>query len=70
LNSKLTRVKVIKSAIVDVQGAAGTIVDDMLTIATGEGAISLTHVQREGKSMMDAETFIRGTGSLKSKVLT
>lgn len=70
LNGKPTRVKVIKSALVDGQGAAGTIIDDELTVATGQGAIAITHVQREGKSMMDAETFIRGTGSLKSYVLT
>ncbi|MCZ4271708.1 methionyl-tRNA formyltransferase [Maritalea porphyrae] len=70
LNGKPTRIKVIKSSLAQGQGAAGTVVDDMLTIATGEGAIALTHVQREGKSVMDAQTFIRGTGSLKGKVLS
>jgi len=69
LNGKPTRVKVIKSSLDDRNGAAGTVLDDGLTIAAGEGAIALTHVQREGKSVMDAETFIRGTGSLKGKVL-
>lgn len=69
LNGKQTRVKVIKSSLDDRSGAAGTVLDDGLTIAAGEGAIALTHVQREGKSVMDAETFIRGTGSLKGKVL-
>ena len=70
LNGKQTRVKVIKSSLDDRNGAAGTVLDDGLTIAAGEGAIALTHVQREGKSVMDAETFIRGTGSLKGKVLS
>lgn len=69
LNGKQTRVKVIKSALAAGQGVLGTVIDDQLTIATGAGAIALTHVQREGKSMMDADTFIRGVGSLKSKVL-
>lgn len=69
LNGKQTRVKVIKSALAAGQGVPGTVIDDQLTIATGAGAIALTHVQREGKSMMDADTFIRGVGSLKSKVL-
>ncbi len=69
LNGKPTRVKAIKSSLTDGTGAPGTILDDGLTIATGDGALSLTRVQREGKSVMDVETFIRGTGSLKGTVL-
>ncbi|GLQ17469.1 methionyl-tRNA formyltransferase [Maritalea porphyrae] len=70
LNGKPTRVKAIKSALAEGTGAAGTILDAGLTVATGHGAIALTHVQREGKSVMDAETFVRGTGSLEGKVLS
>jgi methionyl-tRNA formyltransferase len=70
LGGKATRVKVIKSALADGNGQPGEVLDDGLRIATGEGALSLTYVQREGKSMMDAETFLRGTGSLKGKVLS
>jgi len=69
LNGKPTRVKVIKAKLADGSGVAGEVIDDLLTVATGDGAIALTHVQRAGKSMMDAETLVRGTGSLKSKVL-
>ena len=69
LNGKPTRVKAIKSSLTDGNGAPGTILNDGLTIATGDGAVSLTRVQREGKSVMDVETFIRGTGSLKGTVL-
>ena len=69
LNGKPTRVKAIKSSLTDGTGTPGTILDDGLTIATGDGALSLTRVQREGKSVMDVETFIRGTGSLKGTVL-
>lgn len=70
LGGKPTRVKVIKSALADGNGEPGEVLDDGLTIATGDGALALTYVQREGKSMMDAETFLRGTGSLKGKVLS
>ena len=42
--------------------------DDRLTIACGTGAVRLTQVQREGKSAMDAEAFLRGTGSLAGVV--
>ena len=69
LNGKPTRVKAIKSSLTDGTGTPGTILDDGLTIATGDGALSLTRVQREGKSVMDVGTFIRGTGSLKGTVL-
>jgi methionyl-tRNA formyltransferase len=37
---------------------------DDLTIACGSGAVRLLQVQREGKSAMDAATFLRGAGSL------
>lgn len=40
-------------------GAPGTVLAG-LTIACGEGALSLTRLQREGKGAMDAETFLNG----------
>ena len=40
--------------------AAGTIIDDRLTIACGKGAIRALKVQREGKGVMDSETLLRG----------
>ena len=43
------------------KGAPGTVLDDHLTIACGDGAVRLTQVQREGKKPMSAEEFLRGT---------
>ncbi len=40
--------------------APGTVLDDRLTVACGEGALRLTRVQRAGKAVMDAETLLRG----------
>jgi methionyl-tRNA formyltransferase len=40
--------------------APGEALDDRLLIACGEGAVRLTKVQREGKSAMAAEEFLRG----------
>jgi methionyl-tRNA formyltransferase len=39
---------------------AGTFIDDTLTIACGQGAIRCLELQREGKGVMDAATFLRG----------
>ena len=39
----------------------GTFLDDALLIATGDGALRLTRLQRPGKSAMNAEDFLRGT---------
>jgi methionyl-tRNA formyltransferase len=41
-------------------GAPGTLLDDGLLVAGGEGAVRLLKVQREGKGPQDAETFLRG----------
>ena len=39
---------------------SGTIIDDMLTIACSEDAISPKIIQRQGKKPMDVESFLRG----------
>jgi methionyl-tRNA formyltransferase len=43
------------------KAAPGTVLDDHLTIACGEGAVRLVQVQRAGKQPMQAEEFLRGT---------
>jgi methionyl-tRNA formyltransferase len=48
------RVKILKAQAVDHAG------DDALTFACGSGAIKFLSLQREGKGMMDAATFLRG----------
>jgi methionyl-tRNA formyltransferase len=42
-------------------GAAGTVLDDKLTIACSASAVRLVQVQRAGKQPMSAEDFLRGT---------
>ncbi len=54
------RIKVLTCETVEASGQAGTFVDDRLTIACGSGALRLLTLQREGKSVMDADTFTRG----------
>ncbi|MDZ4370138.1 MAG: methionyl-tRNA formyltransferase, partial [Phenylobacterium sp.] len=41
-------------------GPPGETLDDRLLVATGQGAVRLLRVQREGKGPQDAEAFLRG----------
>ena len=41
-------------------GAPGTVLDERLTVACGEGAVRLLRVQRAGRGAMEAEAFLRG----------
>jgi methionyl-tRNA formyltransferase len=55
------RVKALRSTKGFGSGAAGTVLDNKLTIACGAGAVRLTRVQRAGKQPMSADEFLRGT---------
>ncbi|MFK4810751.1 methionyl-tRNA formyltransferase [Devosia sp. ZW T5_3] len=63
LGGKPVRVKVLRSSLAEGSGAPGTVLGD-LTIACGNRAVRLVQVQREGKSAMDAATFLRGVGTM------
>lgn len=67
LGGKPVRVKALRSSLAEGSGMPGALLRD-LTIACGNGAVRLTQVQREGKSAMDAATFLRGAGPLPSVV--
>jgi methionyl-tRNA formyltransferase len=54
------RVKLLQSGIADGAGPPGTMLDDRLTVACGEGAVRLLKLQRAGKGVMDARDFLRG----------
>ena len=55
------RIKALRSTRGTGKGAPGTVLDDHLTVACGEGAVQLVQVQRAGKQPMKAEEFLRGT---------
>jgi methionyl-tRNA formyltransferase len=46
------------------------VLNDQLTIACGDGAVRLLHVQKAGKQPMNAEDFLRGNPVAKGKILT
>lgn len=54
------RFRVLKAGVVEAEGTAGTVLDDALTIATGEGALRPLIVQRGGKPAMDTAALLRG----------
>jgi methionyl-tRNA formyltransferase len=58
---KPVRVKVLRSTRAEGNGKPGTVLDDLLTVACGEGAVRLLEVQRAGAKAMSAEEFLRGT---------
>ncbi len=58
---KPERVKVLNSERVAGEGPAGTVIDDSLTIACGEGAVRPTRLQRAGGKALDLADFLRGT---------
>jgi methionyl-tRNA formyltransferase len=60
LNGKPERIRALRSSLVEISGTAGTVLDEHLTVACGEGAVRLTQVQRAGKKPMSAEDFLRG----------
>jgi len=54
------RIKVLNSVVSDKNGAAGTVLDDGLCIACGDGSVQLLRLQRAGKGAMELDVFLRG----------
>ena len=55
------RVKVLRCELAKGSGAPGSVLDEQLTIACGDGAIRIVELQRAGKAPMKAAEFLRGT---------
>ena len=55
------RIKVLRTTRGVGAGTPGTILDDKLTVACGEGAVQILELQRAGKQAMKAEAFLRGS---------
>jgi methionyl-tRNA formyltransferase len=54
------RVKVLRTTLAAGTGAPGTLIDNDLTVACGEGAVRLVEVQRAGAKAMKAIDFLNG----------
>jgi len=55
------RVKVLRSTRGEGRGTPGTVLDDNLTAACGDGAVRIVELQKAGGRPMKAEEFLRGT---------
>ena len=54
------RCKVLAAEVVAGGGAPGAVLDDVLTVAGGDGALRLVRLQRAGRPAMDAADLLRG----------
>ena len=54
------RVKVLRTTKAEGEGPPGTVLDDELTVACGEGALRILELQRAGRQAMKAHEFLRG----------
>jgi methionyl-tRNA formyltransferase len=57
----LVRVKVLRTTKGAGTGAPGTVLDDRLTVACGDGSVRILQLQRAGGKAMTADEFLRGT---------
>ncbi|KAF0117403.1 MAG: methionyl-tRNA formyltransferase [Rhodospirillaceae bacterium] len=59
-----TRLRILMAEVVAGDGAGGvppgTVMDDSLMVACGMGALRLTQIQRPGRAVLPAESFLRG----------
>jgi methionyl-tRNA formyltransferase len=55
------RIKVLRTTRGEGGGAPGTVLDDHLTVACGDGAVRILELQRAGRQAMKADEFLRGT---------
>jgi methionyl-tRNA formyltransferase len=60
IDGKPTRLKVLRTTLAAGSAPPGTLVDDVLTVACGEGAVRILELQRAGRQAMKAEDFLRG----------
>lgn len=59
-DNKTERIKALRSTLADGSGAPGEVLDDVLTIACGSGAVQLIVVQRAGKKPAPVSEFLKG----------
>jgi methionyl-tRNA formyltransferase len=64
------RIRALAGAVVGGHGKPGTVLDDELTVACGEGALRLVTAQRAGKAAMAAAAFLRGRAIPAGTMLT
>jgi len=69
LGGKAERVKILRAARLAASGEPGEVLDDVLTIACGTGAVQLLELQRAGGKVVTAADFLRGAAIAKGQRL-
>ncbi len=64
------RIKVFKAIEINSKGKPGEVLDKELTVATGKSSIKILELQKEGKSILSSQEFLKGTKILKGDNLT
>lgn len=67
---KVERLKLLRSTLAEGMGEPGEILDDLLTVGCGEGAIRLREIQRAGGNPVSAEQFLHGAKTKKGMKLS
>src|SRR5437899_7672365 len=60
IDGKPTRLKILRTTVAAGSAAPGTLIDDALTVACGEGALRILELQRAGRQVMKVDEFLRG----------
>ncbi|MCT4559167.1 MAG: methionyl-tRNA formyltransferase [Pelagimonas sp.] len=63
------RIKMLGCETTTGQGAPGTALDDLFTLACGQGAVRITRAQRAGKGAQESDVFLRGCPIPKGTIL-
>src|SRR5262245_7553513 len=61
IDGKPLRLKILRTTRIESAGPPGTVLDDRLTVACGDGAVRILELQRAGRHAMKTDEFLRGT---------
>ena len=61
IDGRPVRIKVLRTTRGEGSGTPGTLLDERLTVACGDGAVRILQLQRAGRQAMTADEFLRGT---------
>jgi|SRR5262245_1232775 len=70
IDGKPVRLKVLRTTVVAGSATPGTLVDDALTVACGDGAVRILELVRAGRQAMKAEDFLHGQPLPRGTVLS
>jgi len=70
IDGKPTRLKILRTTLAAGSAPPGTLVDEALTVACGDGAVRILELQRAGRQGMKAEDFLRGQSLPRGTRLT